>query len=157
MSMTLLAPTAPRTAAESLADAPTASPTASPRALPRAAVWAGRILSGVTCAGLAAGAAMGITGAPAAVEGAVQYGYAPHLVPVLAFVELACLVLYLVPRTAVLGAVLFSGYFGGAVATHLRLGQSLAEVLVPVYAAALLWAGLSLRDPRVRALLRPAP
>ena len=152
MSTTLLAPTAPRTAVQSPADAPTAAA----RALPRAALWAGRALSGVTCAGLAAGAAMGVAGAPAAIEGAVQYGYAPHLVPVLAWVELACLVLYLVPRTAVLGAVLFTGYFGGAVATHLRLGQSLAEVLVPVYAAALLWAGLSLRDPRVLAMLRRA-
>jgi hypothetical protein len=152
LSPTLPAPTARLTAAASRA----ATPAAAARALPRPARWAGRVLSGVTCAGLAAGAAMGIAGAPAAIAGAVQLGYAPHLVPVLALVELACLLLYLVPRTAVLGAVLSTGYFGGAVATHLRLEQPLTQVLVPVYAAALLWAGLYLRDPRVRAMLRHA-
>jgi hypothetical protein len=150
MSTTLLAPTAPLAAAT----APrTAAPLASASALPRVRRWAGRLLSGLTCAGLAAGAATGLSGMQAAIDGAVQLGYAPHHVPVLSLVELACLLLYLVPRTAVLGAVLFTGYFGGAVATHLRLGQPLAEVLVPVCAATLLWVGLYLRDPRVGRML----
>jgi hypothetical protein len=154
MTSTFLAPTPSLTAAELRAATPTTP--AAPRALPRIARWAGRVLSGVTCAGLAAGAAMGVAGAPAAIEGAVQLGYAPHHVPALGLVELACLLLYLVPRTAVLGAVLLTGYFGGAVATHLRLEQPLAQVLVPVYAAALVWAGIYLCDLRVRAMLRRA-
>ena len=62
-----------------------------------------------------------------------------------------------IPRTAALGAVLWTGYFGGAVATHLRLDQPLlTQVLVPVYAATVVWLGLYLRDARVRALFRPA-
>ena len=63
------------------------------------------------------------------------------------------LVLYVIPRTAVLGAVLFTAYFGGAVATHVSHGNPLAtHVLSPVYAAILLWLGLWLRDDRVRAI-----
>ena len=152
MSTTLLATTARLAAA-----ADSRSATSAPRrAMPRVARWAGRLISGITCAGLSVGVVMGLSGAPAAIEGAVQLGYAPHHVQALALVELACLVLYLVPRTAILGGVLWTGYFGGAVATHLRLDQPLAQVLVPVYAAALLWAGLYLRDPRVAAVLRRA-
>jgi hypothetical protein len=149
MATTLLPTTAPLAATSRTTALPAAA-----RDLPRVARWVGRLLSGITSLGLAAGAAMGIAGVPAAIEGAVQLGYAPHHVPVLALVELVCLILYLVPRTAVLGVVLMTGYFGGAVATHVRLEQSLAEVLVPVYAATLLWVGLWLRDARVRAMLR---
>jgi hypothetical protein len=66
-----------------------------------------------------------------------------------------CLVVYLIPRTAVLGAILWTGYLGGAIATHVRVGNPLfSHLLFPVYVAALLWAGLWLRDERVRAVLR---
>lgn len=65
-----------------------------------------------------------------------------------------CLILYLVPRTAVLGAVLWTGYLGGAIATHVRVGSPLfSHVLFPIYVAAFLWIGLWLRDWRVRAML----
>jgi hypothetical protein len=68
--------------------------------------------------------------------------------------QLACLVLYLVPRTSVLGAVLWTGYLGGAVATHVRVGNPLlSHTLFPIYVAALLWGGLWLRDQRVRSVL----
>ena len=68
--------------------------------------------------------------------------------------ELACLALYLLPRTSILGAVLLTGYLGGAVATHLRVGDPLAShVLFPIYVGALLWTGVLLRDGRLRALL----
>jgi hypothetical protein len=87
----------------------------------------------------------------------VQLGWQPHHLPILGALSLACLALSLVPRTAVLGAVLWTGYLGGAVATHLRLDHPLAShTLFPVYVAALLWGGLYLRDARVRALVRPA-
>ena len=156
MSAPLLATAPLATARLATPDAPAALPAARRTPSP-AARWVGRVLSGVAVAGLSAGAAMGLSGAPAAVEGTVQLGFAPHHMPILALVELACVVIYLLPRTAVLGAVLWTGYFGGAVATHLRLDQPLlTQVLVPVYAATILWLGLYLRDARVRALLRPA-
>ena len=132
-----------------------ASSSARTRPRPSAARLAGWVLGGVMAAALASGAAMALARVPEAVQGTVQLGFAPHHMPVLAVIELACLALYLVPRTAVLGAVLLTGYFGGAVATHLRLDQPLlAQTLVPVYAATLLWLGLYLRDARVRTLTR---
>ena len=117
--------------------------------------WAGRVLTGVAVLFLLFDTAIKLAGAKAAVDGTVQLGSAPHHLPVIGVIELACLVLYLVPRTAPLGAVLFTGYLGGAVATHLRLDNPLfSHVLFPTYVAALLWGGLYLRDARVRALLR---
>jgi len=69
-------------------------------------------------------------------------------------IQLICVVLYLVPRTAVLGALLLTGYLGGAVASQLRVGAPLlSHTLFPIYVAALLWGGLYLREPRLRALL----
>jgi hypothetical protein len=68
-----------------------------------------------------------------------------------------CLILYVIPRTAPLGAVLWTGYLGGAIATHLRLDNPLfSHTLFPIYVAALLWGGLYLRDARVRALVGAA-
>ena len=70
----------------------------------------------------------------------------------------ACLALYLVPRTAVLGAVLMTGYLGGAIATHLRIGDPLfSHTLFPIYIGAMLWGGLYLRDARVRAAVQRQP
>ena len=73
---------------------------------------------------------------------------------VLGFLLAACLVLYLVPKTAPLGAVLLTGYLGGAVAIHLRIGDpAFSHTLFPVYVGAMLWLGLYLRDARVRQLI----
>jgi hypothetical protein len=73
---------------------------------------------------------------------------------VIGVIAAVCLVLYLVPRTAPLGAVLWTGYFGGAIVTHFRLGQPLfTHILPPIYVAALIWGSLYLRDSRVRAVL----
>ncbi len=89
-----------------------------------------------------------------AIEGTTRLGYPAHVVRGLGVVEVACLALYLFPRTAPLGAVLWTGYLGGAIATHVRIGSPLfSHVLFPIYVAAMLWGGLWLRDPRVRALL----
>jgi hypothetical protein len=91
---------------------------------------------------------------PVAVQGTTQLGYPESVVFGLGLVQLACLVLYLVPRTSVLGAVLWTGYLGGAIATHVRLGNPLfSHILFPVYVAAFFWAGLWLRDERLRAVL----
>jgi len=89
-----------------------------------------------------------------AVEGTVSLGYPLDSVRVIGIIELVCLVLYVVPRTSVLGALLLTGYLGGAIATHVRIGNPLfTHVLFPVYVALLVWGGLYLRDPRLRALL----
>ncbi len=119
--------------------------------------WAGRILSGIAVLFLTFDLAMKLSGVKEAVEGTVKLGWQPHHLPILGGIQLVCLVLYLIPRTAPLGAVLWTGYLGGAVATHLRVDDPLfSHILFPVYVAALIWGGLYLRDARVRALLRSA-
>jgi hypothetical protein len=83
-----------------------------------------------------------------------QLGWPVPLAPVLGALELLCLTLYLVPRTAPLGALLLTAYLGGAVATHVRVESPLlTHTLFPVYVAVLLWIGLLLREPRLRDLL----
>jgi hypothetical protein len=124
-------------------------PSSSPRAGTIAA-WSGRLLSVVSIAMLALSAAMKLSRTPALAETLGRLGYPETLLPALAALEIACVVLYAVPRTAVLGAVLLTGYLGGAVATHVRVGDAF---LVPLALGILVWAGLYLRDERLRDLL----
>ena len=120
----------------------------------RAATWGGRVMSGIACLFLAFDAAMKVLQVPEAVKGTVELGYPAGVLLWLGIVQVLCLVLYLVPRTAVLGAVLWTGYLGGAVATHVRVEHPWAShVLFPVYVGVLLWGGLWLRDRRVRGVL----
>jgi hypothetical protein len=92
---------------------------------------------------------------PMAINGTTELGYPASVVLPLGLIQLGCLVVFLVPRTSVLGAILWTGYLGGAIATHVRLENPLfTHQLFPMYVAALLWGGLYLRDARVRALLR---
>jgi len=89
-----------------------------------------------------------------AVEASSQLGYRADTTVWIGVVELICLLLYLVPRTSVLGALLLTGYLGGAVATHVRMGGPLfSHILFPIYVALLLWGGLYLREPRLRDLV----
>ena len=88
------------------------------------------------------------------VEGTMKVGYPEHVVVPLGIVLLVCTVLYLIPLTSVLGAILLTGYLGGAVATHVRVGDPMfSHGLFPVYFGILLWWGLLLRDVRLRSLL----
>lgn len=120
----------------------------------KGALWAGRVLSGLGVAFMAMDATMKILRLPVAVEGTTVLGWPASVVQPLGVVQAVCLVAYLVPRTAVLGAVLWTGYLGGAVATHVRIGSPLfSHVLFPIYVALFFWGGLWLRDPKVRALL----
>jgi hypothetical protein len=125
--------------------------------------WAARVMSGLAVLFLLFDAAIKVLRVPAAVEGTRQLGYSESVIVPLGFLQLICLVIYLIPRTSVLGAILWTGYLGGAVATHVRLGSPLfTHVLFPIYVALLLWGGLWLRDHRLRALLpvralSPAP
>ena len=82
-----------------------------------------------------------------------KFGYPEDLVVAIGITEVCCVVLYLVPRTAVLGAVLLTGYLGGATATHVRVHDDVASVVAPIIAGVVVWLGIYLRDPRVRALL----
>jgi len=90
---------------------------------------------------------------PPAVEGTVALGYPAHLVLVIGVIEAICVVAYLVPASSVFGAILLTGYLGGAIATHVRLGSPLpSHTLFPIYVALLVWGGLYLRDARLRQL-----
>ena len=88
-----------------------------------------------------------------ATESFAQLGYPVGLTLGIGVLELACLAAYALPRTAPLGALLLTGYLGGAVATHVRAGSPLFSVVFPLIIGALLWGGLYLRDHRLRALL----
>lgn len=117
--------------------------------------WAGRVISALMMLLLAWGAVLKLFPSPEIAAGTAAMGWQPHHLLPLGVIEVACLVIYLVPRTAVLGAVLWTGYLGGAVATNLRMDAPvLTGVLMPVYVGVLVWLGLYLRDPRVRALVR---
>jgi len=87
------------------------------------------------------------------VEGFGQLGYPENVILGIGILELACTVVYIIPRTSVLGAILLTGYLGGAVATHVRVGDPSAKIVAPVILGALIWGGLYLRDQRLRALL----
>jgi hypothetical protein len=87
-------------------------------------------------------------------DGTAQLGYPTDVVFGLGVTLLLCVIAYIVPATSAVGALLLTGYLGGAVATHVRVGDPLfSHVLFPTYLATVLWAGLVLRDPRLRALL----
>jgi DoxX-like family len=129
---------------------------ASPAAPSSKACWVGRVLSGLAVLFLAFDAAMKVLQLPPALKATTELGYPPSAVLGIGLVQVACLVVYLVPRTAVLGAVLWTGYLGGAVASQVRVGNPLfSHVLFPIYVAALLWAGLWLRDARLPAVFAP--
>jgi hypothetical protein len=120
----------------------------------RAALWTGRVLTGIAVLFLTFDTVIKLVAAPEAVAGTTELGYPAGVLRMLAIIELVCLALYLVPRTAVLGAVLWTGYLGGAIATHVRVENPLfTHVLFPIYVAALIWGGLWFRDARVRGML----
>jgi NADH:ubiquinone oxidoreductase subunit 6 (subunit J) len=122
-----------------------------------AQVWTGRVLSSIAVLFLAMDAMMKVMQIPAAVKGTAELGYPAGVLLPLGIIQLVCLALYLIPRTRVPGAILWTGYLGGAVATHVRIGNPLfSHILFPVYVAALLWGGLCLRDARLRSVLKGA-
>jgi hypothetical protein len=84
-------------------------------------------------------------------EGMEKYGYPEGSATVILVLEVICVVIYVIPQTAVLGAILLTGYLGGATATHVRAEE--IQYLVPVAVGILVWGGLFLRDPRIRALI----
>jgi hypothetical protein len=122
--------------------------------LSKGRLWTGRIMSALPALFLLVdGVGKLIKPAPV-VEGTVQLGYPESVLLGLGIVLLTCTILYTIPRTAILGAILLTGYLGGAIATHVRVGSPLfSHILFPVYLAVLIWGGLYLRDERLRALI----
>jgi len=126
-------------------------PEVAPPVVSRTSLWTGRIVTGIISFLLAMDAGLKVFMLGPAVEGTAQLGYPPNIVFPLGLIQAVSLVLYLIPRTSVLGAVLWTGYLGGAVATHVRLDNPLfTHTLSPIYVAIMLWGGLWLRDRRLR-------
>ena len=118
------------------------------------AVIAGRTLSTIATAFLLFDSVANLLRVQPVLDGTAQLGYSTDVVFGLGLTLLLCVVAYIVPATSAIGALLLTGYLGGAVATHVRVGNPLfTHVLFPVYMATILWAGLMLRDPRLRVLL----
>ncbi|MDB4873996.1 MAG: hypothetical protein JWM41_442 [Gemmatimonadetes bacterium] len=116
--------------------------------------WAGRTLSGIAVLFLLFDSSIKLLNLSVVADSMNQLGYPVRLAPVIGAIELVCLTVYVVPRTSILGAILLTGYLGGAISTHLRVGDPLfSHVLFPLNVAALIWGGLYLRDRRVRTLL----
>lgn len=129
-------------------------PNVSAAALPRRTVWTGRIVTWLPALFLLLDGVGKLFKPAVVVEGTVKLGYSESVIIPLGIVLIVCTVLYLLPRTAVLGAVLLTGYLGGAVATHVsRLGDGWFGVVFAVTIGVLLWLGLYLRDARLRELL----
>jgi hypothetical protein len=116
-------------------------------------VWAGRIVSAIVVLFLVFDGVMKIVKEPHVLEATSLLGYPERLLVVLGLVVLGCTLVYLTPHTSVLGAILLTGYLGGAVASNLRVGHSAFETLFPVIVGVLAWAGLFMRDDAVRTML----
>ena len=110
----------------------------------------GWVLSLLAAAVFVMSATMKFMGAPQVMQMFGQLGWQPSALIPLAMLESACVLLYLIPRVAVLGGIILTGYLGGAIATHVRLGQ---PVYMHVVIGLLIWGGLYLREPRLRAIL----
>ena len=118
--------------------------------------WAGRIISAVPILFLLFDSTIKFTSIQPVVDSFKQLGFLPSIAVGIGLLELACILVYVVPRTSILGAILLTGYLGGAIATHLRVGNPLfSHVLFPIYVALPLWGGLLLRNERLRSLLFP--
>ena len=113
-------------------------------------LWASYAMSALQALALLASAGMKLANVPAVQEGFVHLGWPVSVVFWLGLVELGCVVLYLFPATSVLGAILVTGYLGGAIATHLRIGEPFVG---PLILGMLAWGGLYLRSPQLQALI----
>jgi hypothetical protein len=133
----------------------TAELTASPiDATPKPMLWTGRVLSALVVLFLAMDCTMKLLDMPQVQQAAAGIGWPVSLDRTLGVIGLVCVVLYAVPQTAVLGAILTTGLLGGAVAAHLRMGDPLfSHVLFGVYVGLMAWGGLWLRDPKLRTLI----
>ncbi len=115
--------------------------------------WIARVVSGLVVLFLLVDGVMKLVKPAVVVEGTTKLGYNESVIIPLGIVLIACTILYLIPTTSVLGAILLTGYLGGAVATHVRVGEGVFPIVFPIIFGALLWLGLYLQDVRLRALV----
>lgn len=116
-------------------------------------LWIGRIVSGLPALFLLVDGVMKLFKPAVVVEATLNLGYPESTIIPIGVVLVICTILYLIPATSVLGAILLTGYLGGAVATHVRAGESLFSIVFAVIFGILIWLGLYLRDARLRALV----
>jgi hypothetical protein len=117
-------------------------------------LWSGRILSVLTILFLLFDGIMKLVRSQPVTQAMTQLGFPLHLSVPIGIILLVCTGLYALPSTAVFGAVLLTGYLGGAIVSQMRIGAPLfSTTLFPIYFAVLLWAGVYLREPRLRALI----
>ena len=119
--------------------------------LSRMSLWAGRIVSVIPALVLVFGGIMKLLRLPSVLQGFTQYGYPANSLPVIGILEVGSTVVYLIPRTAVLGAILMTGVLGGAIASNVRIADPAFSA--PLVLGVLVWGGLYLREPRLRALI----
>jgi hypothetical protein len=115
-------------------------------------LWTGRILSVLAVLFMLFDTAGHLLKPAPVVQAFAQLGLPLRLSVTIGMIQLLCLILYIIPRTAILGAVLLTGYLGGAIAIHMRVGNPLFETIFPILIGILFWAGLLLRDHRLRAI-----
>lgn len=115
--------------------------------------WPGRVISALVILFLLLDGVIKLIQHPQAVQPTTELGFAASLVQPLGFIGLACLLLYAIPRTSILGVILLTGYLGGAVAIHLRAEDPLFTLIFPVILGVLAWGGLFLQDRRLQALM----
>jgi hypothetical protein len=125
-----------------------ATPSLSP-----AKTWSGRVLVVLTALFMLLDGVMKIVKPPQVLEANVRLAYPVSALSGIGIALIACTLIYLIPRTSMLGAVLLTGYLGGAVASNVRAGSGWFETIFPVLFAVLVWAGLGLRDRRLQTLL----
>jgi len=113
-------------------------------------VWVGRVISVLVSLMFLMSAGMKLKGGPELAEGMAHLGLPSSMVVPLAILELTCVVIYLIPMTSVLGAILLAGYVGGAICTHWRVGD---PVIVQILLGIFVWLGLYLREDRLKALI----
>ena len=123
-----------------------------PQPVSKATFWTGHVLGVLPCPMLLQSSAMKFLLPAGVPEHFAELGWNLDTMRWMGALELACVVAYLIPRTAVLGAILLTGYLGGGIAAHVRIGD-LPTVLFPLILGVLVWGGLYLRDPRLRALI----
>lgn len=123
-------------------------------AISNPALWTGRVLSGALIAFLVFDAVIKLVPLQVVIDTTAALGFPPELARTLGVLTLVCTVLYAWPRTAILGAILLTGYLGGAIASHVRIGSPLfSHILFGFYLGLMLWGGLWLRDRNLRDLI----
>ena len=119
----------------------------------KAMLWTGRVISALVILQLLVSGGFGLAKPPVAVQGTLALGFPVDSIVLMGALLTVSTILYAIPRTTILGAILVTGYLGGAVAAHVRIGSGAFDTVFPVILGVMVWGGLYLRDPRLRSFL----